>query len=380
MGTVNLALLECYSRRPELEIDLVTSALGGKREFEQFSDRIRIFKVPIWNRNIHHCTWRELLLFTAQALWKSLILHRERPYDFCFAWSTVPAGGVALVLKRLTALPFAVWVSGPDIPGFEQRYNWVYPVLSPVIRQVWRKSSQVVVKCAGELQMIRAIEKDLTLTLIPNGVDLKAYYPAHTTKVDGPLRLICVARLIQRKGQDQLIGAVKRLTDEGFDVVLNLVGTGDAQPTYEKYALDLGIRERIHFSGYVPRDEINAHFNNADGFVLPSYNEGMSLAALEAMAAGLPLVVTRTGGTEELVEEGLNGFSFVWGDVDKLTNDLRTLAKNRVLARRMGGLSRLRAESFGWDVIANRFLDLFDQIPARPSSRGSQIPSKHAVN
>ena len=74
----------------------------------------------------------------------------------------------------------------------------------------------------------------------------------------------------------------------------------------------------------------------------------MSVAALEAMAAGLPLVVTRTGGTEELVEEGVNGYSFEWGDIEALNNFLRIFAEDRVLARRMGAASHARAAWFGW--------------------------------
>ncbi|MGH7796366.1 MAG: glycosyltransferase, partial [Candidatus Binatia bacterium] len=310
MGTANQALLECYARNSDLEIDLITSALGGRQQVEQFSKRIRIIKVPVWNRNIHHSTVRELLFYAAQALRTSLQYHRVRPYDFCFAWSTVPAGAVALALQRCTALPYAVWVSGPDIPGFEQRYNRLYPVLSPVIRRVWRKATYVVAKCAGEMEMIRSIENAVNLRFIPNGVDLMVFRPGSVIPDGGPLHVICVARLIERKGQDQLIEAVKRLSDEGFDVILSLVGTGDAQAQYEDQARRMGIRDRVRFAGYVPREQINAYYNQAHVFVLPSFNEGMSLAALEAMAAGLPLVLTRTGGTEELVEEAVNGFTF----------------------------------------------------------------------
>jgi glycosyltransferase involved in cell wall biosynthesis len=380
MGTVNQALLECYARKSDLEIDLITSALGGRQQVEQFSKHIRIIKVPVWNRNIHHSTVRELLLYSAQALRKSLEYHRARPYDFCFAWSTVPAGAVALALQRWTALPYAVWVSGPDIPGFEQRYNRLYPVLSPVIRRVWRKATYVVAKCAGEMKMIRTIDKDVNLRFIPNGVDLTAFRPAPVVSNDGPLHVICVARLIERKGQDQLIEAVKHLSDEGFDVILSLVGTGDAQAQYEDQARRMGIRDRVRFAGYVPREQINAYYNQAHVFVLPSFNEGMSLAALEAMAAGLPLVLTRTGGTEELVEEAVNGFTFDWENIDQLTSYLRTFAKDRALARRMGAISRARAASFGWDEIAARFLDLFNKITVGSANSEPHLSSKEIIS
>jgi len=380
MGTVNQALLQCYTRTSDLEIDLITSALRGSREVEQFAERIRIIKLPVWNKNIHHSTWRELSLYTVQALRASLNFHRARPYDFCFAWSTVPAGAVALALHRFTALPYAVWVSGPDIPGFERRYRFIYPLLSPIIRQVWRKATDVVAKCAGEIEMIRSIESGVKPKFIPNGVDLEFFQPAPVSPDNGPLHVICVARLIERKGQDQLIEAVKRLTDEGYDLILSLVGTGDLHQEYKDLALRLGVQDRIRFAGYVPREIINTYYNSAHVFALPSYNEGMSLAALEAMAAGLPLVVTRTGGTEELVEEGVNGFAFDWADSDQLTNCLRLFAKDRALAWRMGVSSRTRAAFFGWDLIADRFLEIFNQIPVGSSIQAPRLSSKQIAS
>jgi len=202
-------------------------------------------------------------------------------------------------------------------------------------------------------------------------VDLAAFRPGPAIPEDGPLHVVCVARLIERKGQGHLIEAIKRLTDSGVDVVLSLIDTGDLQRNYEDQARKLDIQDRVRFVGYVPREEINAYYNSAHVFALPSYNEGMSLAALEAMAAGLPLVVTRTGGTAELVEEGVNGYSFNWGDIDALTNHLRMFVQDRALARRMGAASRARAAFFGWDVIADRFLEVFNQIIAGSSS---QVP------
>ena len=105
MGTVNQALLNCYAQNSELEIDLITSGLGGRKELERFSDRIRLIKVPVWNWNIHHSTARELILYATQALWEAFKLHREHPYDLCVAWSTVPAGVLALTLQRVFSLP-----------------------------------------------------------------------------------------------------------------------------------------------------------------------------------------------------------------------------------------------------------------------------------
>jgi phosphatidyl-myo-inositol dimannoside synthase len=373
MGTVNEALLKCYATMPDLEIDLVTSALGGRREEEQFSDNIRIVKLPVWNQNVHHSTARELILYAVQSLAKSLQSHHACAYDYCLAWSTVPAGAVALTLHRLVSLQYAVWVSGPDIPGFEQRYRYIYPLLSPVIRNVWRNAAHVIAKCAGEIEMIKSVDKTIKASLIPNGVDLRAFHPESEIPEKGPLHIICVARLIERKGQHHLIEAVKQLTDSNVDVMLNLVGTGDSQSDYEKQVRDLGIQAHVRFVGYVPRAEIASYYKVGHVFVLPSYNEGMSLAVLEAMAAGLPVIVTRTGGTMELVEDGVNGLIFDWADVKMLAMHLRTLANDRGLARRMGAESRVRATKYSWEIIATRFLNLFYNSKTDPTVTAQTI-------
>lgn len=381
-GTVNRALLQRFAQVPELEIDLITSALGRRHEQEAFAERVRIFKVPVRNRNIHHSSNRELLTYAARALPVALKLQRTRPYDLCFGWSAVPAGGVALALRRLAKLPYLVRVCGPDIPGFERRYGPLYPVLAPTIRAVWRGAALVVAKCAGEADMIRAVDPTVAVSLVPNGVDLAAFQPATAPSGAGPLRLLCVARLIERKGQHHLIAAVKRLADAGVAVTLDLVGTGDARAANEAQARALGIQERVRFAGYVPREEIAARYAAAHVFVLPSYNEGMSVATLEAMAAGLPVVVTRTGGAAELVEEGVNGLTFDWADVDALTAHLRYLAADPALVWSMGAASRTRAAGFSWDAAASRYLELFGELvagAAYPPARRRGGEDEHRV-
>jgi phosphatidyl-myo-inositol dimannoside synthase len=369
-GTVNRAILERLAAVPGLSVDLVTSALGRVAEVEQFAERAQIHKVPVDNRNIHHSSNRELLTYAARALPHALRLHRERRYDLCFAWSAVPAGGVALALRRLAGLPYLVRVCGPDIPGFEERYGALYPVLTPTIRAIWRGAAAVVAKCGGEAEMIQRVDRSVDVTLVANGVDLASFRPAQI-RAEGPLRLLCVARLIERKGQQHLLRALRRLTDQGLDVTLDLVGTGDAQAQYEALARELGVTDRVRFRGYVAREQIADVYAEADVFVLPSFNEGMSVATLEAMAAGLPTVVTRTGGTAELVAPGSTGLVFEWADVDRLAAHLERLALDRDLARRMGAAARERAARFSWDTAAQRYLELFDQLAASGASSRS---------
>ncbi len=372
-GTVTLAMLEHFARVPGLEVDLITSALGRRPEEEPFASKIKLYKVPVRNKNIHHSSNQELSEYFFRGLRLALKLHRQRSYDICFAWSAVPAGAIALALRRIGGLRYVVRVCGPDIPGFERRYQAIHWLISPLMRRIWRGAESVVAKSDREIELIHAVDPHLSCLLIPNGVDIVAFKPNQTMPEAGPLRILCVGRLIERKGQRHLIDAVKRLVDETIDVQLDLVGTGDARSENEAHVARLGLKERVHFRGYVPREKIAEYYAAAHVFVLPSYNEGMSVALLEAMASGLPVVVTPTGGTRELVESQVNGFIFDWADVDGLTTHLRRLAKDRSLVRSMGQASRRRASDFSWDRAALRYIDLFQQLTAVVPFAGASL-------
>jgi phosphatidyl-myo-inositol dimannoside synthase len=360
-GTVNKAVLDRLAGQADLEIDLVTSARGREREDVCYAKRVRMIKVPVKNANIHHSSGRELLTYARLALREARVLHQSRPYDFCFAWSALPAGWVACRLRRSCGLPYLVRVCGVDIPGFERRYALVYKVLAPVIRSVWRNASAVVAKCEGEREMIHAADPSVAVTLVPNGVDLAAF-PDAREPANGPFRILCVGRLIRRKRQDQLITAISLLKERGIEAWLELVGTGDEEAAYRAEADRLGVSDRVTFAGYVPREKIVPRYASAHVFALPSENEGMSVSMLEAMAAGLPVVVSRTGGTSELVEESVTGLTFDCGDVQALVAHLGRLAGDRALCERMGRAARAKAAQFSWDAVAETYRSLFAKM------------------
>ena len=374
-GTVNEALLRQLTMRSDIEVDLVTSAADQEREETQFSRRIRLIRLPVPGHEIHHASNRALAIYALRALRESLSRHRARPYDACLAWSTVPAGVVARVLKQVVGLPYVVRVSGPDIPGFERRYRYLYPILRPIIRSAWHRASFVVAKCQAEAAMIRVVDEDVQVRIVANGVDLEAF-GATDRRGTRSLRLLCVGRLIERKGQDQLLRSLHALRALGMDVRLELVGEGDARPSLEQLAEALGLQNAVHFAGYVPRDRIAAVYGASDIFVLPSFNEGMSVATLEAMASGLPVVVTRVGGVDELVAEGVNGLTFDWGDIGAMTECLQRLAADAALRSRMGGASRDRAAAFSWDRMTRELLGIIAEVKSSgPTSDAASRPA-----
>ncbi len=357
-ATVNAEILHCLRDATNLEIDLITSALGNKEERSELAANIRLFRVPVENKCIHHSSNQELLRYGRRAYRLAAKLHREAAYDLCLAWSAVPAGAVALALHYRLKLPYFVRVCGPDIPGFEHRYRWLYPLLSPLIKKVWRNSLGVIAKCEPEAELVRDIDSSISPRIIRNGVNLTTFSTSEVKK-SLPPRIVCVARLIERKGQEVLLRACAQLRERGIEFRLRLVGTGDSEQRYRELTEQLSLNEQVEFRGMVSREQMPEEYAQSDIFVLPSENEGMSVASLEALAAGLPLLLSPTPGSELLLKSGVNGYYFPIGDADALGEKLEQLLCSEEQRRGFGEASKTLAEQYQWSEVAEEYQRLF---------------------
>jgi phosphatidyl-myo-inositol dimannoside synthase len=172
-GVVNYYLLEKLSDHQHVWVDLVTSSRSQRvYEIEHFAPNITIYKVPVNNRNIHHATNLELLRYTWRGVLLSWKLHRRQAYDLSFAFAGIPAGGISYALKLLFGLPYLVSLQGPDVPGFEARYNYLYPILKPLLRRIWDNASVVTAISQQHRRLAWQTLLDLDIAIINNGVDI----------------------------------------------------------------------------------------------------------------------------------------------------------------------------------------------------------------
>jgi glycosyltransferase involved in cell wall biosynthesis len=140
-----------------------------------------------------------------------------------------------------------------------------------------------------------------------------------------------------------------------------LAGEGSLRPELEQRARLLGVSDRVHFLGF--RNDVRALLPQADAFVLPSHYEGLPLSVLEAMAGGVPVVVTRVGGNPGIVEDGRNGLMIEAGDATALAGAMERLLRDRALSRALGEEGRRRvAERHDIERVAARTYALFEQL------------------
>ena len=149
-----------------------------------------------------------------------------------------------------------------------------------------------------------------------------------------------IGRMTAVKRTDDVLVAFRRLRDDGVDAVLCMVGDGPDRPELERRAHELGVIRDTLFLGY--QEDVAPFYAAFDALVLPSSNEGTPVSAIEALAAGRPVVATRVGGVPDVVQEGQDGFLVDPGATDDLADRLARLARDPALRERMGGAGRER--------------------------------------
>lgn len=149
-----------------------------------------------------------------------------------------------------------------------------------------------------------------------------------------------IGRMTGVKRTDDVLRAFRRLRDRGVDACLCMVGDGPDRSAIERRAHELGVMRDTLFLGY--QEEVAPYYAAFDAMILPSINEGTPVSAIEALAAGRPVVATRVGGVPDVVREGENGFLVEAGDVDALAERLARLAVDPELRERLGAAGRAR--------------------------------------
>jgi glycosyltransferase involved in cell wall biosynthesis len=187
------------------------------------------------------------------------------------------------------------------------------------------------------------------VSLAPNGVDHERFgLPAVTADVD-PL-VVSVGRLLTNKGSHLLVEAVGALHRVGVPCQVAFVGDGPLRTTLEARAKELGITDRVQFVGHVRDPEI--WLAKAAIVVRASYTEGLSLAIIEAMAAGRCNIVSDIAPNRELITDQTNGLLFRCGDASDLARALRAAVTDGALRERMARQAQLDSEQYTWDRTA----------------------------
>jgi len=354
-ATATKNLLKQYSKKDDIEVDLITSSVGEER-VEQFSKNINIYFLDIKKRGeLHNQSKINLLRYSFQALFKARKLDREKDYDVIHALFVYPCGFLAMLIDD----DYIVSLRGSGVPFYSKKYYWldkfIFQYLSKII---WKKAKYVIANSQGLKELALKTIPDQEIGVIYNGVDWVEELPI---KKEEKFIVVSTSRLIERKGLNYLIEAFAEFSKGKKDVRLRLYGGGDQKETLESLANELGVGEKVTFLGEQPREVVYEDIGEYSVFVIPSKNEGMSNSLLEAMARGLPVIATDVGGTRELVNER-NGFIVEKENIEQISEALEELYNNRELVEKMGRASRESVRDLSWEKIAEQYIELYKKV------------------
>ncbi|MCI0499182.1 MAG: glycosyltransferase family 4 protein [Planctomycetales bacterium] len=357
-GHAHRCLLDEYSRRADMQVDVLTSHPGTGLVIEAFAPNIRIFKVGIRKKNMHYWTRPEIV----EWLWKARRLHvkllSENAYHLCHAFFAFPTGW--LCWRTAGQLPYILSLRGSDVPGYNVRLGLDYALLAGLFRRIWSGASLIAANSRGLCQLAKRFMPNLDIAVIPNGVDTRCYHPAPQRKTGGPINLLSVGRLIARKRIDWLIDAVGVAVQKGLDVRLTIVGEGNLLAELRKKAVDLNLSDRVVLMGLVGRQQMPEVYRANDIFVMASQHEGMSNAMLEAIASGLPVVTTPCEGAEELI--GDNGILVAYPDAQEFAAAVSAIMTDPNKYDAMSKAGRAIAETFSWSAVARQYIDHYEHL------------------
>jgi glycosyltransferase involved in cell wall biosynthesis len=192
------------------------------------------------------------------------------------------------------------------------------------------------------------------LKVVPYGVDLQTFWPSAEAVVRERFEVVYAGQLTQRKGISYLLRGYQQF--QRRDSRLTIIGS-----TVEGMTPFLPYRELFRHVPHLTRPALAEMYRQSDVFVFPTLVEGMPLVVLEAMACGLPVIVT-ANGPGDLVRDGIDGFIVPQRDPDSISNRLERLYQDRELCRAMGQNARQRALEFGWERYAMQTREYLGQL------------------
>jgi glycogen synthase len=292
-------------------------------------------------------------------------------------WLVAPA---ALALRDMTGAPVVATIHATEHGRHRGRLNGpVQRFVHDVERWLVTEADRLITCSAfmrAEVGRVFDVPPS-SIETIPNQVDLAAFRPPATPTPPAGSTLLFAGRLEHEKGVQTLLHALPLVARRIPPVRLRVVGRGTYAAELERLAGAIGLSGRVQFDGWVDPERLRELYVSSNAVVIPSLYEPFGLVALEAMACGVPVIASDTGGLQELVENEVTGIRFPPGDHVALAEVIIRLLTDRTLARSLGRAGRLMVVGRDtWASAAARIAEVYRQ--AVRDRHGSRLPSAAA--
>ncbi len=302
--------------------------------------------------------------FYLLSLFSYLIRHRNA-YDVIHCHSAMFEASVAVSAGRLLHKPTLVrsMASGRWGDLTAMRRDRSLGGTGWMLRKIREADAVVALNRQAKDEMLENGVAGDKIFHIPNGIELEPNGHGRDAALSDPISIIFVGRLHSQKRVDVLLQAFKLVLQRRPDLAwrLKLAGTGPLERELNALADELAISRHVEFLGHVAN--VDALLDQSDLFVLPSASEGISNALLEAMARGLPCIVTDIPGNNEVIQNRQNGILVTSGDPEALAEAMLDLAADDELRARLGRQARRTIETkYLLSGVAAKYIELYESL------------------
>jgi len=282
-------------------------------------------------------------------------------------------GLVGLLTKRITGKPLVITVHGYDIlvepsVGYGVRLS---KRMDSIVRSVLNEADAILAASNATFNETRKIVNDANkIHLIPNGIDIQRFNPdldgsniRENLGIEGCTVIFTLRSHNPKYGLEYLIRAAPMLIKERGNIVFVIGGDGSLRSFHEQLAANLGVKEKIIFTGRIPAKDVPHYYASSDMTVVPSLQEAFGLVVSEAMACGKPVIGTNVGGIRDQIIDGHNGFLVQPRNPEEIAEKILWLIDNPKEANRMGVNGRkIVEEKFNIDKRTDKIIQLYEDL------------------
>jgi glycosyltransferase involved in cell wall biosynthesis len=284
--------------------------------------------------------------------YNNLIVEKvEGKYDLihCHDWLTMKAG---IKLKEKLGIPFILSVHSTEY----DRSGWLHPNqwFIDIEREGMEKADRIIAVSHFTKRVI--IEK---YGINPNKISVihNAVYPLGEDEKKNIV--LFLGRLTIQKGPEFFLRAAKKVLDYNKDTQFIVAGTGDMLPSLIDKAVDLGISNKIMFTGLLTEEEVKHIYRISSVYIMPSVSEPFGITALEAISAGTPTIVSKTAGVAEAFN---NCLKVDFWDIDEMANKIISLLKYDPLHKTITQEGIKEINLFTWERVADKTIDVYKGV------------------
>jgi glycosyltransferase involved in cell wall biosynthesis len=276
-----------------------------------------------------------------------LVQHVKGDYDLihCHDWLTMKAG---VALKEKMRIPLVLTVHSTEY----DRSGWLYPNDWFInIEKEGMEKADIIIAVSHFTKRVIIEKYGITpekITVVHNAV-----YPIGESEKKN--LVLFLGRLTIQKGPEFFLKAAKKIL-EHEDTRFVVAGIGDMLPRLINQAVDLGISNRVIFTGKLTEEEVKHIYKISSVYIMPSVSEPFGITALEAISAGTPTIVSKTAGVSEVFN---NCLKVDFWDTDEMANKVIALLRYNALRKTMSEHSKKEIELFTWNRVAERTIDVY---------------------